>query len=116
MEDFVVPIRIENKWTPGPWTTEADPDNESLLVNSMRGIVCGISLWEDDGPEAQARKKADARLIATAPEMADALQALVDECAEYVLLNNLHGSDGSPATTHSMRRARAALAKARGES
>jgi hypothetical protein len=38
-----------------------------------------------------------------------ALLELVSDCEEYARINNLHNSDGSPATNHAMRRARAAL-------
>jgi hypothetical protein len=38
-----------------------------------------------------------------------ALLDLVSDCEEYARINNLHNSDGSPATNHAMRRARAAL-------
>ena len=59
--------------------------------------------------------KQHAQLIAAAPELYEALQQLADECDEYVRINNLHNGDGTPATTHSMLQARAALAKVRGE-
>jgi len=38
-----------------------------------------------------------------------ALWDLVSDCEEYVRINKLHNNDGSPATNHAMRRARAAL-------
>ena len=59
------------------------------------------ALWGDD--EALA----NARLIAAAPDLKDALQMLYDEIADYIKLNNLGGMDNQ-----SMKFARAALDKA----
>ena len=111
MEDFVVPIRTDSKWTPGPWEYQEKSDAYTHIVRAAGNrFICSM------GQSMKPEYEANARLIAAAPEMAEALKALADECAEYVRINNLHSNDGSPATTHSMRRARAALAKARGES
>jgi hypothetical protein len=52
----------------------------------------------------------NARLIARAPALYEALQQLHDNIAEYARINNLGGFDNQD-----MREARAALAEARGE-
>lgn len=57
-----------------------------------------------DGPEAEA----NARLIASAPELLAALEALHDEVAEYQKINHTGGYDN-----HAMKLARAAIAKAK---
>lgn len=73
--------------TPGPWTTfpqhfSTVPDGEDpdTYVGANGKAVCTVSTWGADyanDTEAQA----NARLIAAAPEMLEALRALFDHCA-----------------------------------
>jgi hypothetical protein len=76
-------------YTPGPWevwndTVHAGPSkvNEPGMLKGGRGQICTVEQREDDdnddddfdlGDEAEA----NARLIAAAPELADALRAFV---------------------------------------
>jgi hypothetical protein len=55
--------------------------------------------------------EANARLIAAAPALLEALQAMVDEQVEYMTINHL----GDPEKQHNIKRARAAIALAQGE-
>ncbi len=64
----------EAKHTPGPWRVEADKENEGLhplhdnrfVMGSTNTIVCAL---RDQSTQAN-----DARLIASAPEMLEALK------------------------------------------
>lgn len=99
----------KRKWTPGPWTVEAFHAGTAL-----RAIVAGKALdivamtGDPDKPSAEERQEADACLIAAAPQMAEALRALV-EAVEQI------GMDGDNAT-EPLLDARAALRAAGVES
>lgn len=103
------------KWTPGPWTVQEYGDDECPTLVLHRGEtenrICFMATPGSHGDPAKI--EADAYLIAAAPDLAEACEALLADCIEYARINNLHNSDGKPATFHSMRMARAALAKAR---
>jgi hypothetical protein len=119
-----------SKWTPGPWIAEQycmgkPPDSGCAVVasrdpakisNPSRGMVA----WATRAVgQTGAEVEANAHLIAAAPEMADALMALdavIDfdpEMAE-ALAAQLEIKDAT-ALQAACRMARAALAKARGE-
>lgn len=91
--------------TPGPWFCVEDDEgflnlhtrDEGGEINSYIGTV-------DD--------EANARLIAAAPELLEALQIMVDHEVNYMTLNNL----GDPEEQHGVSVSRAAIAKAKGES
>ena len=101
-----------SKHSPGPWIVDRHADNEELVVRSDPdwGIVANCqtdsySLSEQENLMAEIQ--ANARLIAAAPEMLEALQWIAD--------HGDTGEGGRPAF-HDMRaHARAAIAKATGE-
>lgn len=90
------------KHTPGPWKAGSKsvtaPETEDRSPLDVR-IFGGNS---DDN-------RANARLIAAAPDLLLALRLLHDDIAEYARINNLGGFDN-----HCMKHARAAIAKATG--
>lgn len=99
----------ETKWTPGPWhvggvqrCTVYDV-RAQRVANSFEGVLAVLRSDEEC--------KANARLIAAAPELAEALEKLI-EAAE--------SSDdcqyGTLSTSFVLKIATCALAKARGES
>jgi hypothetical protein len=93
------------RYTPGPWEVEnlTKAAHESWFnIFESHGFVVAEAI----------RDRATARLIAAAPELLAALKDLHADCVEYARINNLHNSDGSPATHHSMRRAAAIIRKA----
>ena len=100
-----------NKHTKGPWFNcgygeYADYNGKCIIVlgddNTRRvTVVLGRNT-----PETQA----NARLIAAAPELLEALENLHANIAEYAQINNLGGFDNQD-----MQQARAAIAKAKGE-
>jgi hypothetical protein len=94
--------------TPGPWTARQNPEPESFLRHSFfidggepqRAPVAEVRHYYD------GEGRANARLIAAAPELLEALEN-IDA--------NLTGKDClAQRVEDSIRRARAAIAKARG--
>ena len=91
------------KHTPGPWTCSANYSTRHYM------------LWDADGnyhdlSDDVAEMDANARLISAAPELYEALLTAEQE------LHNRQRDDGwNPKTERVVVRARAALAKARGE-
>ena len=92
---------IEVKHTKGPWATDEDdhdaPHQNIKVKAGKHHTVCTV--WIDDAPvrDFNSAQQANARLIAAAPELLEALQEMV-EIAE---------SQG-----HIVKRARAAITKA----
>ena len=89
-----------NKHTPGPWIHTEDDDNYHAVTAG-----CGYHVnSDDDGFEiAGCISKANAMLIAAAPDLLDALSEIINDGGKFVMTHELH------------RKARAAIAKARGE-
>lgn len=94
------------KHTPGPWNFKpANASHKTRYISSPddssggNWIVANI-LHSD----------ADARLIAAAPELLEALQALFENCA--MIHKNWGDGDNSRAADNAIERARAAIAKA----
>ena len=92
----------ERKWTPGPWRAK------SVVVENGEWMGVAVQsdsdvelLWFENDPEPD---DANAHLISAAPDLYDALQAMVDYC------NAECGSKIYPG-----HQANQALAKARGE-
>ena len=107
-------------FTPGPWmatcgdvTGEREVGDDGLRFWSIqsagqyRGDICHVHAAEHIGGIMISERDANARLIAAAAELFEALEAALDEREQD------HGriADGP----HWTVRARAALAKARGE-
>ena len=88
-----------DKHTKGPWRLSEEKFS-SLYVEPF---ICAIF-----GTDKTA--EANARLIAAAPELLEALENLHANIAEYARINNLGGFGNQD-----MQQARAAIAKAKGE-
>ncbi len=107
--------------TPGPWRWEPDARDDEhrkdRLVSDGPGPLNhdDVLTWDTDEPVGDAWvgvSEADARLIAAAPELADALEELVD--LVKVLHEHYQGEDAP--YPEELDRARAALkAAGRGE-
>ena len=100
----------DTKWTPGPWSVEQPMDFELTIVEAGKPTyewrfiaTCGLPDEKGDIPKKQVI--ANVNLIAAAPELYHALEGLV------AWADDLRRMD--PA--EDLRKARAALAKARGE-
>lgn len=104
----------DTPWTPGPWQVD-NAHHRPQITQSNNGwsgynIAHIYAFAGPELPDRSSRTDANARLIAAAPEMAEALQMLHDNIAEYARINNLGGLDNQD-----MRNARAILARIKGE-
>lgn len=97
--------------TPGPWEIEPKERREHPLFvmdsNGDRIARCDGLNMADFGPDPQ-HAKANARLIAAAPDLLAALKLLYAETADYIRVNNL----GDVHHNQSMQLASAAIVKA----
>ena len=107
------------KWTPGPWEVGArsSEDNTLAVVRSGRkgralAYVCPQPFYEN-------AQEVDAHLIASAPDLAEALCSCWDSLSEIVEdSEGCGGQDGARLRANalvSIDQARAALTRARGE-
>lgn len=85
---------------------ENDPSD--WLVESIGGRW--VATFPKLVPEAVVQQKADARLLAAAPELLEALVLMEKEKSDYMVKNNL----GDPSKEYTNKIARAAIAKATG--
>lgn len=65
-----------SKPTPGPWKVDYDGPSRPIIVTASRTIL-SISAYEYGRWGSYDLEEADARLIAAAPELLDALKMLV---------------------------------------
>lgn len=113
-----------NEWTPGPWKCFVSHDTGVMRVNPVKG---GLVVAECSTRNPfDAEQEANARLIAAAPDLAEALEAFASVRIERATANSeatnphpdghiIFGVDNWYLTVGMVRKARAALAKARGE-
>lgn len=67
------------KHTPGPWRFYTEPQpNGCPIVGNGRGLMLAMLAHSVNYPDQRDEANANARLIAAAPELLDALQWLVD--------------------------------------
>lgn len=110
-------------FTPGPWRALC-LKKYSRVVRDSQGPgdetgsvqICHIAGPQDEGyagmrPFNKERWDADARLMAAAPDLYEALVQMLLEKIEYMVINKL----GDPSEQHTCKMASAALKKARGE-
>ncbi len=94
----------KDKFTPGPWTIVGTPDSKgNLWIDSAKTVVATVQDNYHNKPELVA---ANAKLIASAPDL---LAALVLCMEEY--MNDGEWSEGG--TPYHIMAARAAIDKAR---
>lgn len=100
-------LPIQVNWT---YAISEKDDYEAIIFcpgNLHRWEMARVS-----SPERQATE-AYARLIASAPDLLEALKGLHDDIVSYVEVNKLHDADGKPAIhNHWMVRARSAINRA----
>lgn len=80
----------ETKFTPGPYTIRRDEDGGDdyfhIIDQSHQAIVASIQFWDDVSTDTE-RAWANARLLAKAPEMFQALKELLHFAANGTLTN-----------------------------
>lgn len=100
--------------TPGPWKIDRyHPSRSPFGISRDTGDAMQNKSVINSGGfarKATDEAEANARLIAAAPDLLEALTLLHNNLAEYQVLNKLGGYDN-----HDMKMARAAIAKATGE-
>jgi hypothetical protein len=105
----------ETKFTPGPW--EIDKHNHDWIVTSSEKYVGHLAevrsnlAYPYHSEEMQQAKKANGTLISAAPDLYNALEALLGWVAEWAVAEG----QGIQVQDDITAAARAALAKARGE-
>lgn len=102
----VAGIPLREGFTPGPWQAFRDRHNESYVIDTALGRAStNVTVIADDIRGEQ--RHANARLIAAAPELYEALDDLADAVGNF--------NRRVPATNESLARALAVLAKVRGQ-
>ena len=67
----------ETKHTPGPWRFYTDPQpNGCPIVGNGRGLMLAMLAHSVNYPDQRDEANANARLIASAPELLEALRAV----------------------------------------
>jgi hypothetical protein len=94
------------KHTPGPWALRED---SCVIVDSVVGYP--IAGTRTKRPEDENR--ANAHLISAAPDLLEALQEITDDYSDRF---DLDSPSTNPGIKTSIARARAAIAKANGQS
>ena len=89
---------MSTKFTPGPWKIGTPPPNGEQTIGTAQGLMVAVATTG-----AGVQTKANATLIAAAPELMEALQRLLSENDNMTQRINLLGA---------MDQARAAIAKA----
>jgi hypothetical protein len=108
-------MKMNAQHTPGPWRATAW--GETISIDSPHGNYSGIARLNFSGnadygipPQLET---ANARLIAAAPDMLEALESLFEECA----MVHKHWGEGNNTekAAAAISKAQAAIRKARGE-
>lgn len=94
-----------SKWTPGPWTVSVSGGDR--YIDSCDGWIAEVNCWPTSPiklvPRGSEKHIANARLIAAAPDLYEALWAILYADQENAVPDEIHA------------KARAALDKAKGE-
>jgi hypothetical protein len=93
--------------TPGPWAITREDHAHAIVSEEF--VIADVFTFQPDcaGVRTDAEGEANARLIASAPDLLDALQAVVNDLEMWP-------GEKNPEFFESMKAARTALAKAKG--
>lgn len=96
------------KHTPGPWKLSDEGQYNLVWSDELKDYVASVHVYDSKG-HLYANADANAALISAAPDLLEALQAIVDEAGPSF------GHTDGPGTINRMAfAARAAIAKATG--
>ncbi len=95
-------------YTKGPWTVYCDHYDGPIHRIEIVALGKTVARIYTSVPEQDMD---NARLIASAPELLEALKGLYADQVDYLTINHLGGMDN-----HWMKAARAAISKAEGKS
>lgn len=98
-------------WTPGPWSLSDEVERDGLLSRQVYGAPEGMLAIVRTANQGRHYGAANANLIAAAPDLYEALEALMGD-ATFKLAKK--GGNLEEIMAHTSQ-ARTALAKARGE-
>ena len=101
---------MSTQHTPGPWHWDGNPCNYDKEQEAPWLIDANDSYPPILGGTITCQSDANARLIAAAPDLLEALQDLFEADMEHVLMG-----DGKDDQIEAIAKARAAIAKATGE-
>ena len=96
--------------TKGPWSLSDETTRDGLRSKLVHGMPEGMLAIVRVEHQGAYYGDANARLIAAAPDLLEALKIMEAEKSDYMTRNKL----GDPAVEHTNRMARAAIAKAEG--
>lgn len=102
-----------SKHTPGPWRFYTDPQPNGCPIVGTGGLMVAQLAHSINYPEQRDTAIANARLIAAAPELLEALGDLMGVAEAAMLRANFDG--GEYDIEGELADARAAIAKATGE-
>ena len=98
----------EGKHTPGPWELEQEPHRYFWQIFGDYKLVASVPTGGNkNSDEQKARKRADAILVAAAPDLLEALERMIGKAYKQ------NWNDNYP---EELGQAEAAIAKAKGES
>lgn len=104
----------ESKHTPGPWATDAEFLDETVLgADGIMVADCTITVSRKFGSRTDAINRANARLIAAAPELVEPFDGVDDADWEW-LLTHLGFSGHGRFWREVFTKLRPAIAKATG--
>ena len=99
-------------YTPGPYFYERDKDGVDdvwrIIVQSNQQYIANIHYWDEPDTDEAVQTEANARLLAAAPDMFEALTEMI------AALNRLNITAEDGAVFRAMRSARHAVALADG--
>ena len=98
-------MKTNTKHTPGPWEAFASHAGLYVIDSAEQGAICKIEWCLED--------EANARLIAAAPELLQAIKDLFRECA--MVHKSWGDGDNTKEADAAIKRAKDAIAKATAE-
>lgn len=106
---------MTSKYTPGPWKFSTDPQPNGCPIVGARGLMVAMLAHSVNHDDQREIAIANARLIAAAPDLLEALRLVTNLYASMrSTLAEKYPQDGWSANTMTLDQAHAAIAKAQG--